>query len=139
MSADIARLVGEWQQMWNGDPSLATNLIHPEFQVHGAMVTGVEISGPDSLAEWIAQFRAPFSTLTFTIDVGPIAQDDFVAVRWIADGTYAGGFPGASAEPGTPVAFTGTDLLRTADGKISEYWVNADLNILMAALQVAVL
>ncbi|WP_199836140.1 ester cyclase [Streptomyces sp. TP-A0356] len=49
-----------------------------------------------------------------------------VPVRWTATGTYAGGFPGAHAEPGTLVTFTGTDTLRMQDGKFVEYWVNTD-------------
>jgi len=48
-------------------------------------------------------------------------------VRWKADGTYAGGFPGAPAEAiGRPITFTGTDTLHVADGKLAEYWANAD-------------
>ncbi len=50
------------------------------------------------------------------------------------DGTQGGGrvgggagFPGASPEAvGGPVTFTGTDTLRVADGKLAEYWANAD-------------
>ena len=35
--------------------------------------------------------------------------------------------PGAQAEAiGRHVSFTGTDILRTADGKLAEYWANTD-------------
>jgi len=48
-------------------------------------------------------------------------------VRWKAHGNYAGGFPGAPAEAaGRLLTFTGTDILRIADGKLAEYWANAD-------------
>jgi hypothetical protein len=43
-------------------------------------------------------------------------------VRWTATGTYAGGFRGAKAHPGTTVSFTGTDTLCIKDGKFVEYW-----------------
>jgi hypothetical protein len=48
-------------------------------------------------------------------------------LRWKAQGTYQGGFPGAPSEAvGREVTFTGTDTLRIADGKLAEYWANAD-------------
>jgi hypothetical protein len=41
--------------------------------------------------------------------------------------TAAGGFPGAPPEAaGRDLTFTGTDILRIADGKLAEYWANAD-------------
>jgi predicted ester cyclase len=65
--------------------------------------------------------------LTFEITVGPIATDDYLVVRWAADGVYAGGFPGAPEEAvGNRVRFTGTDTLRVRDGMLAEYWANAD-------------
>jgi predicted ester cyclase len=48
-------------------------------------------------------------------------------VQWRARGTYAGGFPGVSPDAvGREVTFTGTDILRVADGMIAEYWGDAD-------------
>jgi predicted ester cyclase len=59
--------------------------------------------------------------------VGPITDDDHMVVRWKARGTYGGGFPGASPDAvGREITFTGTDTLRVADGKLAEYWANAD-------------
>lgn len=56
-------------------------------------------------------------------------------MRWTATGTYGGGFPGAKAEPGTVVTFTGTDTLRARDGRFVEYWVNTDTLSLLTQLQ----
>ena len=39
-------------------------------------------------------------------------RGEHIALRWKAEGTYADGFPGASAPVGTLVSFTGTDFLR---------------------------
>ena len=65
--------------------------------------------------------------MTFTIEVGPITDEEHMVVRWQAHGTYSGGFPGASSEAaGRTLTFTGTDILRTADGQLVEYWANAD-------------
>jgi predicted ester cyclase len=55
------------------------------------------------------------------------ADEEHLVVRWKAQGTYQGGFPGAPSEAvGREVTFTGTDTLRIADGKLAEYWANAD-------------
>jgi len=50
-----------------------------------------------------------------------------MVVRWKARGTYGGGFAGASPDAvGREITFTGTDTLRITDGKLAEYWANAD-------------
>ncbi|RBM06833.1 nuclear transport factor 2 family protein [Streptomyces sp. PT12] len=64
---------------------------------------------------------APTSDLEFAIEVPPVIDGAYLSVRWTATGTYAGGFPGATAEPGTAVTFTGTDTLLMRDGKFVEY------------------
>ena len=132
-------LIDGWLRLWNGDLGRAQQIITPGFRLHAAMMDGGDgsaVKGPDGLAEWIGQTRAAFTDLTFAIEVGPIIQDDHVALRWTVSGTYGGGFPGAAAEPGTPVAFTGADLLRVADGRFAEYWVNSDIHLLLAQLRV---
>ncbi|QIZ02151.2 ester cyclase [Streptomyces sp. S1D4-11] len=65
----------------------------------------------------------------------PLVDGRYASVRWTATGTYAGGFPGAKAQPGTVVTFTGTDTLRMRDGKFAEYWVNTDTLSLLTQLQ----
>jgi hypothetical protein len=64
--------------------------------------------------------RAPFSGLTFAIEVGPLVDADLVAARWAGRGCYAGGIPGAEAPPGVEVTFGGIDILRAApDGSFA--------------------
>ena len=94
-----------------------------------------DVSGSDGLTAWIAQTarpRAPHLHHRSRL----IAQDDLIALRWIATGTYGGGFPGATADIGTPIEFTGVDFLRLVDGRIDEYWVNSDIHVLLARLKV---
>lgn len=138
-SSPSADLVDAWLKLWNGDYSQADNLISPSFRVHAALLDGGDgssIGGPHGLVGWISQIRAAVPDLTFEIQVGPIEQDSHVALRWCAEGSYAGGYPGALAPVGTPVAFTGTDLLRVHDGRLVEYWVNSDIHHLLMQLQV---
>lgn len=134
------KLVDGWLDLWNGDLDRARDLVTADFRVHAAMMDGGDgsaVSGPDGLAGWIAQARAPLDDLSYTIEVGPIAHDDMIALRWVATATYRGGFPGAAAEPGTPIAFAGIDMLRVADGRLAEYWVNSDIHVLLAQLKVS--
>ena len=80
----------------------------------------------------IEMSREPFSALEFTTDIGPITEGDLVVARWQGRGVYESGLPGATAEKGTKVAFSAIDILKVRDGKIIEYWHNADdLNFML--------
>jgi SnoaL-like polyketide cyclase len=128
-----------WAALWNGELTLADDLLADDLRVHAAMMDGSDsasIRGPQGLSAWIAQTRAAFKDLTFTTEVGPIYRDNYLTGRWVATGAYLGGFPGAKAEPGTVVTFTGTDTIRLAAGKIAEYWVNSDTLVLLSQLGV---
>lgn len=132
-------IIDAWLNLWNGDLSIAPTLVTPDFHLHAATTDGSDLStlkGPEGLAGWIAQIRAACD-VTYAVEVGPIAEANLLAVRWTCTGTYLGGFPGAKAAPGTPIAFTGTDILRVADGRLAEYWVNSDMHVLLSQLQVA--
>jgi predicted ester cyclase len=127
----------DWLALWNGDYTRARDCISPDFTVHAALLGGGDgsaVRGPEGLVAWIEQTRAVFTELVFDVDVGPITEDDLLAVRWLATGVYGGGFPGSTAPVGTPVRFTGTDTLRFRRGRIAEYWVNSDVHVLLAQL-----
>ncbi|WP_271189336.1 ester cyclase [Dactylosporangium matsuzakiense] len=131
-------MLDNWLNLWNGDLALAGTTVTPDFVVHAAMLDGSgELHGPQALADWIAQLRGAFPDLTFAVQVGPVTDGPMTVIRWLATGTYAGGFPGASAAPGTAIAFTGIDILRAAseeDGRYAEYWLNSDMHVLFAQL-----
>ncbi|MDQ6669429.1 MAG: ester cyclase [Chloroflexota bacterium] len=90
---------------------------------------------PTGLAAWIRQLHTLFAPMTFSVQVAPLFQGDMIAGRWVTTGTYAGGLPGARAEPGTRVSFAGADFLRVQDGKIVEYWLSSDILDMMAQLK----
>ena len=125
-----AKLAERWRQLWNGDLSITDKIIAEDFVAHAAPITGVgegEIHGRDALNQWVGGINTLLSDLNFEITVGPIATDDYLVVRGKAQGTYSGGFPGASDEAvGSVITFTGTDTLRVIDGMLAEYWANAD-------------
>lgn len=129
-NAANAALASPWKDLWNGDLGIADQIIAGDFAAHAAPLTGTgpdEIRGREALKGWISGIHAVLPDLTFVIEVGPITDDAHLVVRWKAQGTYRGGFPGAPAEAiGRHVSFTGADILRTAGGKLAEYWANTD-------------
>jgi predicted ester cyclase len=128
--ASNAALAEPWKDLWNGHLEVTDQIIAEDFVAHAAPLTGTggdQIRGRQALNGWVSGIHAILSDLAFVIEVGPIADDAHMVVRWKARGTYQGGFPGASPEAvGREVIFTGTDTLRIADGKLAEYWANAD-------------
>jgi predicted ester cyclase len=128
--ASNAALAEPWKDLWNGDLTLTDKIIAEDFVAHAAPLTGTGsdlIRGREALNGWVSGIHAILPDLSFEIEVGPIADDDHMAVRWRARGTYGGGFPGASPDAvGREITFTGTDTLRIADGMLAEYWANAD-------------
>lgn len=125
-----AALAAPWKDLRNGDLSITDKIIAEDFVAHAAPITGTgpdEIRGRDALNAWVSGIHALLPDLNFVIDVGPIADEEHLVVRWKAHGTYNGGFPGGAPDAvGRNITFTGTDTLRVADGKLSEYWANAD-------------
>ena len=121
-----AALYEPWGALWNGDLSIADKIIAEDFVGHLAPMSGTgpdQFRGRQPLNDWISGIHALLPALSFVLDVGPIADEQHLVVRWKARGTYAGGSPDAI---GREVTFTGTDILRVADGKLAEYWGDAD-------------
>ena len=125
-----AALAEPWKDLWNGNLSLTEKIIAEDFVAHAAPLTGTgtdQVHGREALNGWVSGIHAVLPDLKFVTEVGPIADDVHLVLRWKARGTYRGGFPGAPAEAiGRTITFTGTDTLRIADGKLAEYWANAD-------------
>lgn len=136
--AQAAQLWADWLALWNGDLARAERIIAPDYVLHMTPMDGGDLArfaGPAGLAAWIGQLHALFQPMRFTVQVEPLIDRDLIAGRWLVEGVYAGGFPGAQAAPGTPVRFAGADVLRIADGKVVEYWLSSDVLDLMTQLQ----
>jgi hypothetical protein len=100
-NAANASLVEPWKDLWNGDLSQTEKIIADDFVAHAAPLTGTgtdEIRGREALNAWVSGIRAILADLDFVIDVGPITDDEHLVVR----------------------------TLRIAEGKLAEYWANAD-------------
>ena len=118
-----------WNTLWNGNLSIADEIIAPNFVAHFAPVgnSPAVVHGPDGLKQWIGGWLAAFSNATFTTTVGPLAENELVAGRWIFRATYQGGMKGASsAAIGKQIEYVGMDLFRVEGSKIVEYWLCGD-------------
>jgi predicted ester cyclase len=133
MTVDVRKMYARWMEMWNGAPELAEELVAPGCVVHQPPNNAI---GPEGVRQMVVMEREPFEDLTFRIEVEPLIDGNHLAARWISEGRYRGGIPGATADPGTVIVFSGIDIWRVEDGKIAEYWVSSDGLHLMAQLGV---
>ena len=96
-------------ELWNGTPDAAHELVTDGFVGHWP---DRDVHGPAELATIIGQTQAMFTELTFTLEVGPVAEGDLVSARWTGTGRSADG----------DVSFFGNDILRIEEGRFAEYW-----------------
>ena len=131
------KLWDRWGALWNGDLGIADEIVAPDFVAHFAPVgpSPAEVRGPDGLKGWLGGAVAAFEDHRFATQVGPLVDGDLVAGRWVFTATYRGGFPGASPEAvGRRVEYAGADFLRVEGGRIAEYWLTADILVLLQQL-----
>jgi hypothetical protein len=114
-----------WTALWNGDLSLAGQLLSPGFQIHFGNTIGStdtdSFRGPGDLAGFIAAHRAHLPGVRYEPDGPPIVALDIVdgvptgrlAARWSVqrtDGT------------GRLIRKSGIDVLAVAGGRITGVW-----------------
>ena len=135
----------DWLTLWNGDLALADKVVAEDIVLHATLLDGQDpatINDPKKFAEWVGSLRQAIPDLVFETVVGPISEPAeptagiMIAGHWRATGTYQGGFPGATAAAGTPVAFNGTDMIRIEDGAVVEYWLVSDTLTLLSQIGV---
>jgi hypothetical protein len=112
-ASGLGRLYRRWMlELWNGDLSVAAEIVTGDFVVHQARADGAaseELRGPEAVLRMVREGHAPFEGLAFAIEVGPVVEGDLVAARWVGRGRYRG-------------------------GRFAEYWVSSDGLQLMAQL-----
>ncbi|WP_010219864.1 ester cyclase [Sphingomonas sp. PAMC 26621] len=129
---DLQEIAIRWLALWNGDMALLDRLVAESVVTHAVLVgqlTEEPMVGRDALAAWIAQMQAGMPRVHFSVEVGPLVDGDLIALRWRVEGQHGS----------ASVSFTGTDILRVAEERIVEYWVNSDTSLMMAQIQRAAL
>ncbi|MGW0805300.1 nuclear transport factor 2 family protein [Nonomuraea sp. NPDC002799] len=113
-----------WSALWNGDLSLADQIMAPQFRLRYAQ-PGTDafdhIRNPSHLAEMIAQFRAARPGPHFAPDGEAVA--DVHLADGVAHGRVARPCLARFAdETGRDLRISGFDMLRIEDGLITEVW-----------------
>jgi len=102
-----------YEEVWNqGNLSLIDELFAPNFMV------GSEHWGPEGERQWVANARAAFPDIHFTIE-NQIAEGDLVVTRWSWQGTHQGSFMGIAAT-GRHITFSGITIYRITAGKLTQ-------------------
>ncbi len=115
---------------WNGgNPAVADEVYAPDFVAHGSPNPAI---GPDGVRRFVADLRAAFPDLHYTIE-DLIATDDKVVVRWTMRGTHRGELMGLPPTD-KAVALTGISINRFAGGKSVESWDQTDIFGLLGQL-----
>ncbi|MFF0294311.1 nuclear transport factor 2 family protein [Kitasatospora sp. NPDC004614] len=123
---EAERIWNGWLRMWNEDPSHARTIIAPTYRLHlptvGATIDPADITDPAAMENWVRGFAGKFGELTYRTDVGPVVDGDLLVVRWYGTAICKGltGWPRDVA--GRPIRWVGVDILRVADGVITEAW-----------------
>ncbi|WP_197275097.1 nuclear transport factor 2 family protein [Luteipulveratus halotolerans] len=87
MSERAKSALTNWNRLWNGDPSVAEELLSKDFTCYfGADAQAEEtdaIVGPEAFVGFVASFREARPGLTFT-DAGHLYADDHAVSLWNA-------------------------------------------------------
>ncbi len=111
------------EQFWNGnDPAVIAEITVAD--VIGHPTPGETLQGRDILVQRHAGLRRIYGDPHFVVE-DLIAEGEKVLLRWFFTGKHIGPFMGA--EPtGKQISVGGMNLFQLVDGKIVEFWVNAD-------------
>src|SRR5215472_5094910 len=113
---------GFWGNPWN--PGIIDELAAPDMLLQYSL--HAPRRGRDDVREFMLGFRAAFPDLNFWGAADLIAEGDYVVGRWEGGGTHTGPAFGdfligaLPAATGRKMRFTGTTVLRVANGMIAE-------------------
>ena len=127
MSEENKVLARRWNRIFEGDLAIADDIIADDCVYHDGPPD--ILAGPDGVKEWAIMFRNGFPDLHITEEQF-LAEGDKVVGRFVAQGTHQGEFMGVPATR-KQITISGINIMRIADGKIVEHWVNLDAMGLM--------
>lgn len=108
-----------YEELWSrGNLEAIPELVAENFVDHQAPVG--QTSGRELLAGLVVMWRTGFPDMRETVE-DLISEGDKVVGRFLMRGTHRGEFMGV-APTGRSVTMSGIDIVRVADGKISEFW-----------------
>ena len=92
----------QWIALWNGDLAVADAIAAPDFVAHDAPSGGnpAEVRGPEGLRAWVERFLSGFTDARVTTEVGPMADGDLLAGRFLFSRLLSRWYPGRLARGG---------------------------------------
>lgn len=127
----VRRLI---EEVWNkGNLPLTEELFAPNYVHHDASTPDVGL-GPESEKRRVTLYRTAFPDLRLLAE-DIIAEGDSVTVRWSCRGTHKGDLSGI-APTGKQITISGMTIVRFANGKMAEGFVNWDALGMMQQLGV---
>jgi steroid delta-isomerase-like uncharacterized protein len=112
------------EAVWNeGNLSVADDYVAPTYTHHDPSTPDFE-RGPEGEKRRVTLYRSAFPDLRLTIE-DLIADGDNVAARWSIRATHKGQLD-QIPPTGKPVSITGVSIVRFADGKMAEGWIQWD-------------
>ena len=102
----------------SGRLELIDILVAPDYVSH--VVHTPPIKNRDELKRWVADVRAAFPDVQFTIE-DLLADDDKTIARWSSEASHEGVFLGVSGT-GQRAVCRGITISRYVDGRIAEEW-----------------
>jgi steroid delta-isomerase-like uncharacterized protein len=129
MTTENAEIVRSYlQKVWNGrNVDRIDELLADGFVAHG--LPAHLPSGRQGVRAYVENTVGTFSDFKVVVD-DVVAEGDKVAVRLTFSGTQKGAFHGVPAT-GKSFSISAMAFARLADGKIAEWWENADVLGLM--------
>lgn len=123
-----------YEELWSrGNLEAIPELVAEDFVDHQAPVG--QTSGREELAGLVLTWRTGFPDMRETVE-DLISEGDKVTGRFLMRGTHRGEFMGI-APTGRSVTMSGIDIVRIANGKISEFWYAEQMLELMQQLGAA--
>ena len=122
MSEENKELARRWNKIFEGDFAIAEEIVAEDCVYHNGPPD--ILPGPEGVKEWAIMIRNGFPDIRITAE-DFVAEGDKVAGRVDAEGTHNGEFFGVPPT-GKTVTFSGINIMRIADGKIVEHWVQYD-------------
>ncbi len=113
-----------------GDETLIGECYAPDCVWHGP--GGQEVKGHEEMKQLMVLLGTAFPDKRYTIH-DLIAEGDKVVARWSLSATHKGDYMGIPAT-NKQVTITGTYVIRIADGKQIEWWLEGDFLGLMQQL-----
>lgn len=90
-------------------------------------------NGKDSFHHFLHALHAGLSNIKVT-KLRQVAENDLVVTHKLIAGTHSGEFFGVPAT-GKPLSFEAIEIIRIADGKYAEHWVQSNMGMALGMLK----